>query len=180
MAAGCGVALAAEPSTVYFTSDISPESLVAIFDRLGVKPEGNVAVKISTGESQQSHQLAPELIADLVKQVNGTLVECNTAYRGTRFNTDSHRRVIEEHGYNKIADVDIMDADGEMMLPMQDKTYFDENIVGKDLANYDFMINLAHFKGHAMGGFGGVLKNQSIGVASKNGQVPYPYRRRLR
>lgn len=170
MAAGYGMALAAEPSTVYFTSDISPESLVAIFDRLGVKPEGNVAVKISTGESRQSNQLAPELIADLVKKVNGTLVECNTAYRGTRFNTDSHRRVIEEHGYNKIADVDIMDAEGEMMLPMQDKTYFDENIVGKDLANYDFMINLAHFKGHAMGGFGGVLKNQSIGVASKNGK----------
>lgn len=159
-----------EPAKVYFTSEITPESLLAVFKALGVEPQGKVAVKISTGESSQSNQLSPELIGTLVKEVNGTLVECNTAYKGNRSDTESHRKAIAERGYDKIAEVDIMDADGEMLLPMQDSTYFDNNIVGKHLANYDFMINLAHFKGHQMGGFGGVLKNQSIGVASADGK----------
>lgn len=159
-----------EPATVYFTSEITPESLLSVFKALGVEPQGKVAVKISTGESSQSNQLSPELIGKLVKEVNGTLVECNTAYKGNRSDTESHRKAIAERGYDKIAEVDIMDADGDMLLPMQDSTYFDNNLVGKHLANYDFMINLAHFKGHQMGGFGGVLKNQSIGVASADGK----------
>lgn len=161
----------AEPATVYFTSEITPEALVTIFEQLGVTPDGNVAVKISTGESEQSHMLSPQLIAQLVKKLNGTLVECNTAYKGNRFNSADHRRAIAERGYDKIAKIDIMDEEGDMLIPMSDTTYFTENIVGKHLADYDFMVNLAHFKGHAMGGFGGVLKNQSIGVASKNGKV---------
>ncbi len=160
-----------EPSTVYFTSEISSESLLAIFKKLGVEPQGNVAVKISTGESAQSNHLRPELIGDLVKYVKGTLVECNTAYGGNRSNTAAHRRAIEQRGYGEIATVDIMDAEGSMRLPMQDTKYFSENIVGSHLANYDFMINLAHFKGHAMGGFGGVLKNQSIGIATPAGKT---------
>ena len=137
---------APEKAKVYFTSEITPESLVKIYRALGKEATGKVAVKISTGESQQSNQLRPELIGQLVKTVNGTLVECNTAYNGNRSNTASHRRAIEERGYG-------------------------DNRVGSHLANYDFLINLAHFKGHAMGGFGGVLKNQSIGIASREGKT---------
>lgn len=160
-----------EPAKVYFTSEISPEALLSIFKALGAAPEGNVAVKISTGESAQSNHLRPELISTLVKEVKGTIVECNTAYGGNRSNTAVHRRAIEQRGYGEIATVDIMDEDGSMYLPMRDTTYFKENMVGSHLANYDFMINLAHFKGHQMGGFGGVLKNQSIGVASAEGKA---------
>lgn len=155
-----------KPATVYFTKDISPEGLLKVYHALGVKPEGRVAVKISTGESMKSHQLSPELIAPLVAEVNGTLVECNTAYPGSRNTTEKHLQTIKEHGYDKIAKVDIMDADGSMQIPVQDTTWIKFDLVGKNLKNYDSMINLAHFKGHAMGGFGGVLKNQSIGVAS--------------
>lgn len=162
---------APEPSKVYFTSEITPESLVSIFKALGVSAQGKVAVKISTGESAQSNHLRPELIGPLVREVKGTIVECNTAYRGNRSNTASHRRAIEQRGYGEIATVDIMDEEGGMNLPMQDKKWFSENLVGGHLANYDFMINLAHFKGHAMGGFGGVLKNQSIGIATPDGKT---------
>ena len=160
-----------EPSKVYFTSEITPQSLLDIYKALGVTPEGNVAVKISTGESAQSNHLRPELIGALVKDVKGSIVECNTAYGGNRSNTADHRRAIEERGYGEIATVDIMDEDGSMNLPMHDTRWFAENIVGSHLANYDFMINLAHFKGHAMGGFGGVLKNQSIGIATPEGKT---------
>ena len=160
-----------EPAKVYFTSEITPEALVSIFNTLGVAPEGNVAVKISTGESAQSNHLRPELIGALVKDVKGIIVECNTAYGGNRSDTETHRKTIEQRGYGDIATVDIMDAEGSMALPMKDTKYFAENLVGSHLANYDFMINLAHFKGHAMGGFGGVLKNQSIGVASADGKA---------
>lgn len=158
-------------ATVYFTSDISAESLVKIYEALGVTAEGNVAVKISTGESAQSNHLRPELIKDLVQKVGGTIVECNTAYGGNRSTTANHRRAIEQRGYGEIATVDIMDEEGSMDLPMQDTKWFAQNEVGGHLANYDFMINLAHFKGHAMGGFGGVIKNQSIGIATPNGKA---------
>lgn len=160
-----------DKSRVYFTSDISPESLVKIFNSLGVTPQGSAAVKISTGESAQSNHLCPDFIGPLVKEVKGNIVECNTAYRGNRSNTVSHRRAIEQRGYGDIATVDIMDEEGGMNLPMQDTKWFSENIVGSHLANYDFLINLAHFKGHAMGGFGGVLKNQSIGIATPEGKT---------
>ena len=158
-------------SVVYFTRDISPQGLVKIYEALGVNPAGKVAVKISTGESEKSNHLRPELIAPLVQKVNGTLVECNTAYEGNRSSTQSHRKEIEKRGYNKIATVDIMDEEGEFKIPVADDKWIKYDIVGSHLENYDFMINLAHFKGHAMGGFGGVLKNASIGVASQNGKA---------
>ena len=158
--------------TVYFTSDISAAGLVKIYEAIGVAPSGGqrVAVKISTGESSKSNHLRPDLIKDLVKKVNGTLVECNTAYGGNRMSTENHRKAIAERGYNEIATVDIMDEEGSMQIPVSDTKHIKYDIVGTHLQNYDFMINLAHFKGHAMGGFGGVLKNQSIGVASTSGK----------
>ena len=158
-------------STVYFTSEITPESLVRIFHALGVEPSGRVAVKISTGESAQSNHLRPEFIKDLVDDVDGTLVECNTAYWGSRNTTDAHRRAIAERGYDKIAAVDIMDEEGSIQIPVTDTKWLKYDLVGSHIENYDFMINLAHFKGHQMGGFGGVLKNASIGVASSAGKT---------
>lgn len=157
--------------SVYFTSNISPEGLVSVYQALGVKATGRVAVKISTGESSKSNHLHPELIKGLVQSVNGTLVECNTAYGGNRSDTESHRQAIKERGYEQIAEVDIMDAEGTMDIPVTDNKWIKYDRVGSHLQNYDFMINLAHFKGHAMGGFGGVLKNQSIGVASSAGKL---------
>ena len=156
---------------VLMTTDISAESLVRIYEQLGVKAEGRVAVKISTGESEKSNQLRPELIGALVKKVGGTIVECNTAYAGNRNTTEKHQKAIDKRGYRDIAEVDLMDAESEIRIPVRDSTYMKFNIVGAHLANYDFMINLAHFKGHQMAGFGGVLKNQSIGVASSNGKA---------
>ena len=158
-------------SVVYMTTEITPEALVNIYQALGVPAEGRVAVKISTGESAKSNYLRPELIKDLVQMVNGTIVECNTAYGGNRSTTANHHKAIEERGFNQITIVDIMDEDDTMHLPVTDTKHLKYNIVGSHLANYDFMINLAHFKGHAMGGFGGVLKNQSIGVASSSGKI---------
>lgn len=158
-------------SKVYFTRDITPEALVRIYKALGKEAKGRVAVKISTGESGGHNYLKPELIGRLVKEVDGTIVECNTAYGGSRNTSAAHWKTIREHGFDKIARVDIMDEEGDMQIPVKDTTHIKYDIVGGHLANYDFMINLAHFKGHAMGGFGGVLKNQSIGVASSAGKA---------
>ena len=157
-------------SKVYFTKEITPESLVKIYKALGVKPHGRVAVKISTGEGGSTHYLKPTLIRNLVDEVNGTIVECCTAYGGTRQDINKHWETIHEHGFDSLFAVDIMDEYGQMRIPVQDKTHIKYDIVGDHLANYDFMINLAHFKGHAMGGFGGVMKNASIGVASTAGK----------
>lgn len=159
-----------DPAKVYFVKDITPESLIKVYKALGKEAKGRVAVKISTGESAQSNQLSPNLIEKFVNLVNGTLVECNTAYHGNRSNTEDHRRAIEERGYGKIAKVDIMDENGYIDIPVSDTTWIKFDRVGSHLANYDFLVNLAHFKGHAMGGFGGVLKNQSIGIASAGGK----------
>lgn len=156
---------------VYMTTDISAEGLVKVYEALGVEATGNVAVKISTGEPGGKNYLKPALIKNLVQKVNGTIVECNTAYAGRRNTTEAHLEAAREHGFFDIANVDIMDAEGEIKLPVKDTTHIKYNIVGKNIANYDFMINLAHFKGHAMGGFGGVLKNQSIGNASSRGKA---------
>ncbi len=156
--------------TVYFTREITPSSLVKIFDALGMEMDGNVAVKISTGEPGGNHYLKPEFISELVRKVDGTIVECNTAYPGRRNTFEAHWKVMEEHGF-KVFKCDIMDEAGDLSIPMKDTKHLKENIVGANLANYDYMINLAHFKGHAMGGFGGVLKNQSIGIASANGKT---------
>lgn len=158
-------------SKVYFTKDINSEGLVKIYEALGRPASGRVAVKISTGEPGGHNFLQPELIKDLVHNVNGTIVECNTAYGGKRSTTEEHLQTAKDHGFTAIANVDIMDAEGDMRIPVKDSTHIKYDIVGSHLKNYDFMINLAHFKGHAMGGFGGVLKNQSIGVASANGKA---------
>ncbi len=156
---------------VYMTQEISPEALMRIFDALGVEPQGKVAVKISTGEPGGHNFLQPPLIGPLVQRLNGTIVECNTAYHGKRFDAETHWQTFRDHGFMAIAPCDLMDEEGDMRIPVQDTTHIKYNLVGTHLANYDFMLNLAHFKGHAMGGFGGVLKNQSIGVASRNGKA---------
>lgn len=157
---------------VYYIKEITPENLQRIYHALGRKAEGeNVAVKISTGESGKSNQLAPALIAPFVHEVNGTLVECNTAYGGNRSTTEDHLRAAREHGYMDIARVDIMDADGQVKLPVDSGKHLKYDIVGKNLLNYDFLVVLSHFKGHAMGGFGGALKNVAIGIASSDGKA---------
>ncbi|MBE6193075.1 MAG: DUF362 domain-containing protein [Rikenellaceae bacterium] len=161
----------ATPAKVYMTTDISAEGLVRVYEALGVEATGKVAVKISTGEPGGKNYLKPALIKNLVQKVGGTIVECNTAYAGRRNTTEAHLEAAREHGFFDIANVDIMDAEGEIKIPVKDTTHIKYNIVGKNLATYDFMINLAHFKGHAMGGFGGVLKNQSIGNASSRGKA---------
>lgn len=158
-------------SKVYFTREITPEALVRIYKALGKEAKGRVAVKISTGEAGGHNYLKPELIRNLVDEVGGTIVECNTAYAGSRNTSAAHWKTIRQHGFDKIAKVDIMDEHGDMRIPVKDTTHIKYDIVGASLANYDFMVNLAHFKGHAMGGFGGVLKNQSIGVASSAGKA---------
>ena len=163
-------AVTAQP-LVYFTSDITPEPLVRIYKALGVEATGRVAVKISTGEGGNTHYLKPTLIRQLVEEVNGTIVECCTAYPGTRMDPQKHWETIHEHGFDSIFAVDLMDEYGQIRIPVQDHKHLRYNIVGNHLPNYDFMINLAHFKGHAMGGFGGVLKNASIGVASTAGKA---------
>ena len=158
-------------ATVYFVRDITPQSLVSIYQALGVELTGRVGVKISTGESGRSNYLRPELIGDLVHLVGGTIVECNCAYWGNRENNEDHWAQIRERGFLDIAEVDIMDAEGEMQIPVRDTTHLPYNLVGTHLANYDFLINLAHFKGHPMAGYGGVIKNQSIGVSSAGGKL---------
>lgn len=155
---------------VFFTRDLTAQGLLKAFEALGIEPQGKVAVKISTGEAGNSHYLAPTLIAKLVDQLQGTLVECNTAYRGARYDTQSHLQVAKEHGFTAIAPVDIMDSDGDLALPVIGGSYLKEDLVGSHLQNYDFLLVLSHFKGHAMGGFGGGLKNASIGIASRRGK----------
>lgn len=164
-------AAATAQSKVYFTKEITPESLVRIYKALGVKAEGRVAVKISTGEAGGHNYLKPTLIRGLVEETGGTIVECNTAYPGKRNTTEAHWQTIHEHGFDSLFAVDIMDEQGNLRIPVKDRRHIKYNIVGSHLGYYDFMINLAHFKGHAMGGFGGVLKNASIGVASSDGKA---------
>lgn len=166
-----GVASALAQSTVYVTKDISPAGLVKAYEALGRKAEGRVCVKISTGESEKTGYLRPALIKDLVQKVNGTIVECNTAYGGARQDTKKHWEAIKRRGFMNIAKVDIMDEEGDMKIPVRDTTWLKYDIVGTHMQNYDFMINLAHFKGHQMGGLGGVLKNASIGCGSSSGKA---------
>ena len=164
-------AAGADSSVVFFTSDISAEGLVKIYDTLGWTPAGNAAVKISTGEPPASNYLRPELIGDLVKKVDGTIVECNTAYGGSRSSSAMHRQVAEDHGYTAIADFDLMDEEGEVEWPMSGGTRIDKVIVGSHAENYSDWVILSHFKGHAMAGFGGAIKNVGIGISSPSGKV---------
>ena len=155
---------------VYMIEEINPENLVRIYEALGREATGKVAVKISTGEPGGHNFLQPSLIKDLVQKVDGTIVECNTAYGGGRANTEAHRKAAEDHGFTAIADVDIMDSEGEVRLPVEGGSHIGYDIVGSHYLNYDFTIILSHFKGHAMAGFGGAIKNMSIGIASSNGK----------
>lgn len=158
-------------SKVYFTKEITPENLEAIYKALGVDLPGKVAVKVSTGEAGARGYLKADLIGPFVKSLNGTIVECNTAYDGARNTAADHMKVAEDHGFTSFADVDIMDADGEMKLPVKNGKHLKYDLVGDHMKNYDSFINLAHGKGHMMGGFGANLKNQSIGFASRNGKA---------
>ena len=163
---------------VYLTREITPESLVKVYKALGVPAKGRVAVKMSTGEGSNPNYLKPELVKDLIFEVNGTVVECNTAYgnapkdkKDERTTAENHWKVIERHGFKKYFPVDIMDEYDEIRIPVKDQTHIKYDIVGGHMANYDFMIALNHFKGHPMGGYGGALKNLSIGCASQNGKA---------
>ncbi|MDR1389095.1 MAG: DUF362 domain-containing protein [Treponema sp.] len=189
---GCGKAAAQTPvqaagnesvvpvvrgnSTVYFTGDISPAGMMAVYRALEQKPDaativaGKVAVKLSTGEPPNSNYLRPELIKDLVQLVNGTIVESNTAYGGRRASTALHKQAAKDHGFTAIAAVDILDEDGSVSLPVRGGSRLTENFVGSHFTNYDYFVVLTHFKGHAMAGLGGAIKNISIGIASAEGK----------
>ena len=156
---------------VYFTRDISAQGLIKIYDALGVTLKGKVAVKISTGEPGGHNFLSPALIKPLVDRLQGTIVECNTAYEGKRFASQDHWQAIRDHGFAAIAPCDIMDEEGDIALPVNGGVRISQNYVGAHLRNYASMLMLSHFKGHAMGGFGGALKNMSIGIASSYGKA---------
>ena len=163
-------------SKVYFTREITPESVVAIYHKLGVELPGRVAVKVHTGEQGNQNFLRPEFWRPMVEEVKGTVVECNTAYGdatgGVRDHTDTHRKLLEEHGWTKYFDVDIMDAEGpDVIWPIPNGKVLKENRVGKHILRYDSMLVLAHFKGHPAGGYGGALKQLSIGCASSAGKA---------
>ncbi len=159
-------------SKVYFTKEITPDSLIKIYESLGVELIGKVGIKVSTGERGSKGYLKKDLIAPLVKKLNGTIIECNTAYPGARNTKEDHMKVAEEHGFTSIADVDIMDGDGEFKIPVPKKSkHLKYDLIGENFKNYDSILNLAHGKGHMMGGFGANLKNQSIGIASRNGKA---------
>ena len=160
-----------EKSKVYFTKTITAENLIKIYEALGVELKGKVGVKVSTGEAGSKGYLKADLIGPLVKKINGTIIECNTAYPGKRNNAEEHLQVAKDHGFTEIAEVDIMDANGEFKIPVNNGKHLEFDLVGENFKNYDSILNLAHGKGHAMGGFGANLKNQSIGIASRNGKA---------
>lgn len=157
-------------SKVYFTKEITNKSLVKMFEALNSDLKGNIGIKISTGELGGHNYLKPELIADLVNKLNGTIIECCTAYTGKRTNPTEHYKVIKAHGFDRF-NCDLMDESGELSLNVNNGFHLKENIVGNNLKNYNSLVILSHFKGHAMGGFGGALKNMSIGIASPNGKA---------
>lgn len=157
-------------SKVYFTREISSDSLVRLYKQLGRSLKQRVAVKLSSGEPGGHHFLAPSLIAPLVEYVSGTIVECNTAYKGARFETKDHYNTLREHGFSAIAPCEVLDAEGNLALPVRCGKHLTENFVGKALSEYQSMLVLSHFKGHPMGGFGGAVKNIAIGVASSYGK----------
>lgn len=158
-------------SKVYFTSEINSDSLLRIFEALGVNLKGKTCVKLSTGEAGGHNFLNPRMIEPLVSKLKGTIVECCTAYAGKRIDPKDHWQVIKDHGFLDIAPCDIMDEDGDISIPVENGLHLSENFIGANFKNYDSMLILSHFKGHAMGGFGGALKNMSIGIASTKGKT---------
>ncbi len=159
-----------EKSKVYFIKDISSENVIKAYEALGIELKGNVAVKLHSGEPGNQNFLRPDFMKSAVNHVNGTIVECNTAYDGGRDTTERHKETMQLHGWIEIADVDIMDAEGQVELPVSGGKQLETNYVGKNLLDYDSMLVLSHFKGHPMGGYGGALKNISIGIASSYGK----------
>ena len=160
-----------EKSKVYFTKEITPENVVKIFEKLQKELPGKVAVKVHSGEAGNQNYLRPEFMKNIIEKVNGTIVECNTAYEGQRNNTEKHKKLMESHEWTKYFDVDIMDAEGDdLVLDIPNGKVIKENYVGKNIANYDSMLVVSHFKGHPMGGYGGAIKQLSIGCASSVGK----------
>ena len=156
---------------VYFTKEVTTEGLMRVYKALGVDLPGRVGVKVSTGERGAKGYLKADLIGPFVKSLNGVIVECNTAYPGARNDAEEHMKVAEEHGFTSFAEVDIMDAEGEIKIPVHKGRHLKYDLLGSHFDNYDSFVNLAHGKGHVMGGFGANLKNQSIGFASRNGKA---------
>ena len=167
-----------EKAKVYFTKEITPESVIKMYEKLGKELTGKVAVKLHSGEQGNQNYIRPEFVKAIVERVNGTVVECNTAYEGARNYTDKHKKLMEDHGWTKYFDVDIMDADGDdMVLEIPNGKVLQEDFVGNHMKNYDSMLVLSHFKGHPMGGYGGALKQLSIGCASSEGNHGYILRK---
>lgn len=158
------------PPVVYYTKDVTPDNLLAIYQALQRPAHGKVAIKLHMGEPNNHHFLSPELLRPLVCSVHGTFVDCNTYYGGARDTTEGHLQVANQHGFS-YAPVDILDSDGDMMLPVPNGKHIQEAIVGSHYANYDFLVSLAHFKGHNMAGFGGTFKNLAVGLASRTGKA---------
>lgn len=156
---------------VYFTKDISAESVVEIFKKLNIELKGKVAVKLHSGEKGNQNYIKPEFVKPIIDLVGGTVVECNTAYSGARNTTEKHKKLMKEHGWSEYFDVDIMDAEGDIVFDVPKGKVINKNYVGKNIKNYDSMLVLSHFKGHPMGGFGGAIKQLSIGCASTAGKV---------
>lgn len=159
------------PSKVYFCERITADNLVKVYKALGREPKGRVAIKLSTGEAGNPNHLSVDVIKKFVHLVDGTIVECNTAYDGRRCNVPDHLQTAAEHGFTAIAEIDIMDGEGDVALPVRNGRHLKENYVGKNWLNYDFTVVMSHFKGHPMGGFGGALKNVAIGMASAAGKA---------
>ena len=159
-----------EKSKVYSTKEIKGESFVKLYDKLGVSLKGKIAVKLHSGEDGNQNYMKPEFVKDIIEHVKGTVVECNTAYEGARNTTEKHIELIEKHGWSKYFKVDILDSDEEKVLENPNGEVIQKNFVGAKMKNYDSMLVLSHFKGHPMGGFGGAIKNLSIGLASSNGK----------
>lgn len=160
-----------QKSKVYFTKEITPDAVLRLYDALGAGLTGRVAVKLHSGEVGNQNFIQPDFWQPMVQKVGGTIVECNTAYEGKRNTSKAHWETMEQHGWTKIARVDIMDEEGEMELTVEGGRKIQKNYVGDHLKNYDSMLVLTHFKGHPMGGFGGSLKNISIGIASSHGKA---------
>lgn len=158
-------------SIVYFTKNITPERVIDIYNAVGRKLTGKVAVKLHSGEVGNQNYIRPEFWKPIIEKLNGTVVECNTAYEGSRNTTEKHKKTLEQHGWNKYFKVDLMDENGDVALEIPNGKIIKQNFVGKDMLNYDSMLVLSHFKGHPMGGFGGALKNISIGIASSHGKM---------
>lgn len=159
------------PATVYFSRDISPEKVLDLYNRIGKDLPGKVAIKIHSGEKGNQNFLGPDFWRPVINYVGGTVVECNTAYDGARNTTARHRKLMDEHGWTRYFPVDILDAEGpDLILPIPEGRVINQNYVGKEIENYDSLLVLSHFKGHPMGGFGGAIKQLSIGIASAYGK----------